>query len=47
MIPTTMMDLDESKTLQALKLIERMDDLDDIQNVYTNLNISAEVAALG
>jgi transcriptional/translational regulatory protein YebC/TACO1 len=46
MQPVTMMDLDQGKTLQALKLIDRLDDLDDVQNVYTNLNISEEVAAM-
>ena len=42
----TTMDLDDSKSLQVLKMMERLEDLDDVQNVYTNLNISAEVAAL-
>lgn len=45
MIPMTTMDLDPSKALTALRLIERLEDLDDVQNVYTNLNISDEVAA--
>ncbi len=42
----TRMDLDPAKTLQALKLIDKLEDLDDVQNVYTNLNISDELAAL-
>ncbi len=46
MLPTTNMDLDQGKTLQALKLIDRLEDLDDVQSVYTNLNISDEVAAM-
>ena len=46
MQPVTTMDLDQGKTLQALKLIDKLEDLDDIQNVYTNLNISEEVAAM-
>jgi YebC/PmpR family DNA-binding regulatory protein len=45
MIPATTMELDPHKTLQALRMIERLEDLDDVQNVYTNLNISEEVAA--
>jgi YebC/PmpR family DNA-binding regulatory protein len=45
MVPTTPMDLDKDKALQAFKLIERLEDLDDVQNVYTNLNVSEEVAA--
>jgi YebC/PmpR family DNA-binding regulatory protein len=47
MLPSTTMDLDQAKTLQALKLIDRLDDLDDVQMVYTNLNIPDEVAAMG
>lgn len=47
MQPVTLMDLDKDKTLQALKLIDRLEDLDDVQNVYTNLNISDEIAAMG
>lgn len=46
MQPTTNMDLPQDKTLQALKLIDRLEELDDVQNVYTNLNISDEVAAM-
>ncbi len=46
MQPSTTMDLDQAKTLQALKLIDRLEDLDDVQNVYTNLNVSDEVAAM-
>ncbi|MEI6044711.1 MAG: YebC/PmpR family DNA-binding transcriptional regulator [Chloroflexota bacterium] len=45
MIPATNMELEPGKTLQALRLIERLEDLDDVQNVYTNLHISEEVAA--
>ncbi len=46
MQPTTSMDLPQDKTLQALKLIDRLEELDDVQNVYTNLNVSDEVAAM-
>jgi YebC/PmpR family DNA-binding regulatory protein len=45
MQPVTMMELDQAKSLQALKLIDRLEDLDDVQNVYTNLQITDEVAA--
>ncbi len=45
MIATNMVDLDPAKTLQIMRLVERLEDLDDVQNVYTNLNISDEVAA--
>jgi YebC/PmpR family DNA-binding regulatory protein len=46
MQPTTSMDLPQDKTLQALKLIDRLEELDDVQTVYTNLNVSDEVAAM-
>ncbi len=46
MLPTTNMDLPQDKTLQSLKLIDRLEELDDVQNVYTNLNISDEIAAM-
>jgi YebC/PmpR family DNA-binding regulatory protein len=45
MIPMTTMELDTTKALSAMRLIERLEDLDDVQNVYTNLQISDEVAA--
>ncbi|KAB8142107.1 YebC/PmpR family DNA-binding transcriptional regulator [Chloroflexia bacterium SDU3-3] len=35
---------DLKDALQALKLIERMEDLDDVQKVYSNLDITDEVA---
>jgi YebC/PmpR family DNA-binding regulatory protein len=46
MQPTTSMDLPQDKTLQALKLIDRLEELDDVQNVFTNLNVSDEIAAM-
>jgi transcriptional/translational regulatory protein YebC/TACO1 len=30
--------------MQALRLIEKLEDLDDVQNVYTNAEIPDEVA---
>ncbi len=37
------LDLDGAQTL--LKLVEHLEDLDDVQNVYSNANISAEIAS--
>jgi YebC/PmpR family DNA-binding regulatory protein len=45
MVPMTTMELEPGKAVQALRLIERLEDLDDVQNVYTNLHITDEVAA--
>lgn len=35
---------DPKEAMQALRLIERLEDLDDVQKVYSNLDISDEVA---
>ncbi len=40
MIPKTMMALDDKAIEQALRLVERLEDLDDVQTVYTNLDLS-------
>ncbi len=39
MIPDNTVSLDNDKTAKALKLIERMEDIDDVQSVSTNLEI--------
>ena len=44
MRPTTMIDAESADALRALKLIEKLEDLDDVQKVYSNLNISDELA---
>tara|TARA_Y100000590_G_scaffold413041_1_gene508510 strand:- start:3689 stop:4426 length:738 start_codon:yes stop_codon:yes gene_type:complete len=36
MLPTTTIDLDEDIANQNIKLLEKLDDLDDVQHVYTN-----------
>jgi len=33
------------QAVKAIRLLERIEDLDDVQNVYTNLDISDEVMA--
>ena len=38
-IPDSTVTLDNEKTAKALRLIERMEDLDDVQSVSTNLDI--------
>jgi len=40
MIPKTTMMLDDKDTEQALRMVERLEDLDDVQTVYTNLDLS-------
>jgi YebC/PmpR family DNA-binding regulatory protein len=36
LIPKTTVDLDEKATTQAIRMIERLEELDDVQGVYTN-----------
>ena len=45
MIPKTTMQLDEKETFQVMKVIEALEELDDVQQVYSNLAISDEVMA--
>jgi transcriptional/translational regulatory protein YebC/TACO1 len=45
MIPNTEMELSVDQTLQVMRAIETIEDLDDVQNVYSNLRISQEVMA--
>ncbi len=43
MIPSNYVTLDENKARQAIKLIELLDEHDDVQNVWTNFDIPAEM----
>jgi YebC/PmpR family DNA-binding regulatory protein len=43
MVPKTTVETDNETALRILKLVERLEDLDDVQKVYTNLDISDEV----
>jgi YebC/PmpR family DNA-binding regulatory protein len=42
-VPKTLIALDEKAAIQTLKLLERLDDLDDVSRVYTNADFPAEV----
>lgn len=44
-VPKTMVELDAQKGAQVLRLIEKLEDLDDVQNVSTNLDLSEELMA--
>jgi YebC/PmpR family DNA-binding regulatory protein len=39
----TTIDAESGDALRALKLIEKLEDLDDVQKVYTNLNVSEDL----
>jgi YebC/PmpR family DNA-binding regulatory protein len=43
MVPATRVDLDQEGAETILKLIDTLEDLDDVQNVYHNAEISAEI----
>jgi YebC/PmpR family DNA-binding regulatory protein len=46
MIPKTKIELTDEKTAhQAMRLIEKLEDLDDVQNVYTNADFPESFAA--
>jgi YebC/PmpR family DNA-binding regulatory protein len=45
MRPKTLVQPDEKDALAVLRLVEKLEDLDDVQKVYTNLDITEEVAA--
>jgi len=45
MIPQTAIGVDGSEAQQVLRLIEALEDLDDVQNVYANFDIPEEVMA--
>jgi YebC/PmpR family DNA-binding regulatory protein len=45
MVPKTRISLSEHETFQAMRLIEALEELDDVENVYSNLEISDEMMA--
>jgi transcriptional/translational regulatory protein YebC/TACO1 len=45
MIPNNTMELTPDDTMQVIRLIEALEDLDDVQNVYSTLIISDEAMA--
>ncbi|MEJ2753153.1 MAG: YebC/PmpR family DNA-binding transcriptional regulator [Candidatus Promineifilaceae bacterium] len=43
--PNTPIELSQSDALQVMNLIEKIEDLDDVQNVYSNLDVTDEAIA--
>jgi len=43
MVPKTMVKLDEKAALQALKLLDKLEELDEVQHVYTNADFPDDV----
>jgi len=42
-VPKTLIQLDEKSAMQALKLMERLEEIDEVQNVFTNADIPDSV----
>jgi transcriptional/translational regulatory protein YebC/TACO1 len=45
MLPNQDVELSVEDTMQVLRTIEMLEDLDDVQNVFSNLRISEEAMA--
>jgi YebC/PmpR family DNA-binding regulatory protein len=45
MVPKTQIELPNDQTTAVMRLVERLEDLDDVTRVYTNVHISDEVLA--
>jgi transcriptional/translational regulatory protein YebC/TACO1 len=45
MLPTTTIPVDGGEARQVLQLIDTLEELDDVQNVYANFDIPEEVMA--
>ena len=43
LVPSTAADLDKESAQKVLRLIDVLEDLDDVQNVYTNANFTDEL----
>jgi len=43
MVPKTAVQLDEKPALQTLRLLDRLEDMDDVQHVFSNADFSVEV----
>ncbi|MFQ5942959.1 MAG: YebC/PmpR family DNA-binding transcriptional regulator [Anaerolineales bacterium] len=46
MIPTSMVSLPAGEALQVMRMIEHLEDLDDVQSVFSNLDVTEEAVAL-
>ena len=42
-VPKTMIELDEKSALQSLKLLDKLEELDDVQHVFTNADFPDDV----
>ena len=45
MKPKTLMSPEPDAAIKVIRLLEKLEDLDDVQQVYTNLEVTDEVLA--
>jgi transcriptional/translational regulatory protein YebC/TACO1 len=45
MVPTNEIELDPDETVQVMRVMEHLEELDDVQNVYSNLRVTDEALA--
>lgn len=43
LVPKTTVEMDDKAAVQTLRLLEKLEELDDVQNVYSNADFSAEI----
>ena len=43
MTPMAMTELDEADTFKVMRIIEALEELDDVQQVYSNLSLTPEM----
>ncbi len=46
MMPNSFVSLPSGESLQVMRVIERIEELDDVQNVFSNLDVTEEAVAL-
>lgn len=45
MRPKTLMEIDEQTAIKTIRMLEKLEDLDDVQQVYSNLDVTDDVLA--
>ena len=43
LVPNTFADVEKDIAIKTMKLLEKLEDLDDIQKVFSNLNITTDL----
>lgn len=46
MLPNSIVQVPSEKTVQVMRVIEELEDLDDVQHVYSNLDVTEEAVAM-